>query len=308
MTDVRLSRRAMLRLLLASAPLAAGVRPARAAGEPMTQRTIPVSGERIPVIGLGTWQTFDVGPAETERAPLREVLRLFLAHGGRVVDSSPMYGSAESVLGDLAAELRAHDRLFLATKVWTGGEAAGVRQMEESLERMRARRLDLVQVHNLLDWRTHLKTLRAWKEQGRVRYLGVTHYTASAYEELERVMESEPLDFVQLNYSIAEREAERRLLPLARERGIAVLANRPFAKAGLFRRVRGRALPAWAAEFDCASWAQFFLKFVIGHPAVTCAIPATSNPKHAVDNMQAGYGRLPDGAMRQRMAERVRQL
>lgn len=308
MTDVRLSRRAMLRLLLASAPLAAGVRPARAAGEPMTQRTIPVSGERIPVIGLGTWQTFDVGPAETERAPLREVLRLFLAHGGRVVDSSPMYGSAESVLGDLAAELRAHDRLFLATKVWTGGEAAGVRQMEESLERMRARRLDLVQVHNLLDWRTHLKTLRAWKEQGRVRYLGVTHYTASAYKELERVMESEPLDFVQLNYSIAEREAERRLLPLARERGIAVLANRPFAKAGLFRRVRGRALPAWAAEFDCASWAQFFLKFVIGHPAVTCAIPATSNPKHAVDNMQAGYGRLPDGAMRQRMAELVRQL
>lgn len=180
--------------------------------------------------------------------------------------------------------------------------------MEASLERLRVRRLDLMQVHNLLDWRTHLKTLRGWKEQGRVRYLGVTHYTASAYEELERVMRSEPLDFVQLNYSIAEREAEHRLLPLARERGIAVLVNRPFAKAGLFGRVRGRELPAWAAEFDCASWAQFFLKFVIGHPAVTCAIPATSNPRHIVDNLQAGYGRLPDKATRQRMAALVQAL
>lgn len=308
MTEFRPSRRSLLRLLLASAPLAAGMRLVRAEEGRMTQRAIPGSGERIPVIGLGTWQTFDVGAGESDRAPLREVLRLFLEHGGRVVDSSPMYGRAESVVGDLAAESGVHERLFLATKVWTSGEAAGVRQMEESLKRLRAPRLDLMQVHNLLDWRTHLKTLRRRKEQGRVRYLGVTHYTESAYGELERVMRAEPLDFVQLNYSIAEREAEARLLPLARERGIAVLANRPFAKAGLFGRVRGRALPAWAGEFDCASWAQFFLKFVIGHPAVTCAIPATSNPKHLVDNVQAGYGRLPDEAMRQRMAALVRDL
>lgn len=308
MTDCRLSRRAMLRLLLASAPLSAGVRPAPAEDRRMTERAIPGSGESIPVIGLGTWQTFDVGASEAARAPLREVLRLFIEHGGRVVDSSPMYGRSESVVGDLAAGLDAHDRLFLATKVWTSGETTGVRQMEESLGRLRARRLDLMQVHNLLDWRTHLKTLRDWKEQGRIRYLGVTHYTASAYDELERVMKSEPLDFVQLNYSIAEREAQQRLLPFARDRGIAVLANRPFAKAGLFGRVRGRALPAWAAEFDCASWAQFFLKFVIGHPAVTCAIPATSSPRHIVDNVQAGYGRLPDEATRQRMAALVQGL
>lgn len=308
MADRRMSRRAVLRLLLASAPLAAGARLVLAQGKRMTQRAIPGSGELLPVVGLGTWQTFDVGVAESERAPLREVLRLFLDHGGRLVDSSPMYGRAESVVGDLAADLAAHDRLFLATKVWTSGEVAGRRQMEESLKRLRARRVDLMQVHNLLDWRTHLKTLRTWKEQGRVRYLGVTHYTASAYDELERVMRDQPLDFVQLNYSIAEREAERRLLPLARERGIAVLANRPFAQAGLFRRVRGRDLPGWAAEFDCASWAQFFLKFVIGHPAVTCVIPATRNPRHLVDNVQAGYGRLPDEAARQRMAALVRDL
>jgi diketogulonate reductase-like aldo/keto reductase len=294
----------MLRLLLA-VPLLGSIRLVRADDRRVTRRTIPSSGEPIPTIGLGTWQTFDVGPSEAGRAPLREVLRLFIEHGGRVVDSSPMYGRSESTVGELAAGLAAHDKLFLATKVWTSGEAAGFRQMEESLERLRTGRLDLMQVHNLLDWRAHLTTLRGWKEQGRVRYLGVTHYAASAYGELERVMRSEPIDFVQLNYSIAEREAEHRLLPLARERGIAVLANRPFAKAGLFGRVRGRPLPGWAAEFDCATWAQFFLKFIIGHPAVTCAIPATSNPRHLIDNMQACYGRLPDQAMRQRMAALV---
>src|SRR5207244_7328456 len=228
-------------------------------------------------------------------------LQSFVGLGGRVVDSSPMYGTAESVVGKLAAEFAVTDTLFLATKVWTSGSEAGVTQMEQSLRRLRARRLDLMQIHNLLDWRTHLATLRSWKEAGRIRYLGVTHYTSSAYDELERVLRAEPLDFVQVNYSLGEREAERRILPVARERGIAVLVNRPFSEGGLFQRVRGRALPDWAAEFDCASWAQFFLKWILGHPSVTCVIPGTSRPDHVVDNMAAGRGRLPDAKTRERM-------
>ena len=271
----------------------------------MLQRPIPSSGEAIPAIGLGTWRTLDVGGSPTERSPLEEVLQRFVALGGQVVDSSPMYGAAESVLGDLGAALAVTDRLFLATKVWTSGREAGIAQMEQSFQRLRVRRLDLMQVHNLLDWRTHLRALRAWKQAGRIRYLGVTHYTASAYDELERVLRSEPLDFVQVNYSLGEREAERRILPLARERGIAVLVNRPFSEGGLFRRVRGQALPAWAAEVGCTSWAQIFLKWILAHPAVTCVIPATSRPQHVLDNMAAGTGALPDAATRDRMAALV---
>jgi diketogulonate reductase-like aldo/keto reductase len=212
-----------------------------------------------------------------------------------------MYGAAETVVGDLAAELGLHS-LFVATKVWTSGREAGIRQMEQSLQRLRVTRLDLMQIHNLVDWRTHLKTLRVWKETGRVRYIGVTHYTASAYEDMERVMRDGPLDFVQLNYSLAERDAERRLLPLARDRGIAVLVNRPYVEGALFRRVRGRPLPAWAADVDCRSWGQFFLKWILAHPAVTAVIPATSRPEHLDDNMQAGTGALPDAGTRERMA------
>ena len=300
--DARLTRRAALRLMAAAA--AAGPASAGAAA-PMLQRPIPSSGEAIPVIGLGTWRTFDVGGSPAERAPLEEVLQRFVALGGQVVDSSPMYGAAESVLGDLGAALAVTDRLFLATKVWTSGREAGIAQMEQSFQRLRVRRLDLMQVHNLLDWRTHLRALRAWKQAGRIRYLGVTHYTASAYDELERVLRSEPLDFVQVNYSLGEREAERRILPLARERGIAVVVNRPFSEGGLFRRVRGQALPAWAAEVGCASWAQIFLKWILAHPAVTCVIPATSRPQHVLDNMTAGTGALPDAATRDRMAALV---
>lgn len=295
-----LTRRTVLRLMAA----AAGARPAGAA-VPILERPIPSSGERIPAVGLGTWRTFDVGSGAAERARLRDVLRSFVDLGGRVLDSSPMYGAAESVAGDLGADLGVTSRLFLATKVWTGGRQAGVAQMEQSLTRLRTRRLDLMQVHNLLDWRTHLATLRDWKAAGRIRYLGVTHYTASAYDELERVMRGEPLDFVQVNYSLGERTAERRILPLARERGIAVLVNRPFAEGGLFGRVRGQPLPAWAAEADCASWAQIFLKWILAHPAVTCVIPATSRPQHLADNMGAGTGRLPDAATRERMSTLV---
>src|SRR2546425_3178177 len=250
-----LTRRAVLRLMVAAAagPASAGAAPS------ILERPIPSSGERLPVVGLGTWRTFDVGASEAERRPLEGVLANFVGLGGRVIDSSPMYGAAESVVGDVAADLAIADKLFLATKVWATGRDAGLAQMEQSLRRLRARRLDLVQIHNLLDWRTHLPTLRAWKAAGRIRYLGVTHYTSSAYDDLERVLRSEPLDFVQVNYSLGEREAQRRILPLARERGIAVLVNRPFSEGGLFQRVRGQALPAWTSEFDCASWAQFFL-------------------------------------------------
>ena len=295
-----LTRRAVLRLMAAATgPAGAGVAPA-----PL-ERLIPSSGEKIPAVGLGTWRTFDVGASATERAPLTDVLRRFAELGGRVVDSSPMYGAAESVVGDLATDLAITDKLFLATKVWTSGRDAGVTQMEQSLRRLRTQRLDLMQIHNLLDWRTHLRTLREWKAAGRVRYVGVTHYTSSAYDELERVLRGEPLDFVQVNYSLGEREAERRILPLARDRGVAVLANRPFSEGGLFQRVRGRALPGWAAEFDCESWAQFFLKWILAHSAVTCVIPATSRPEHLVDNMKAGTANLPDAATRERMAALV---
>src|SRR6185295_6082305 len=222
-----------------------------------------------------------------------------------VLDSSPMYGTAELVAGDLAGGAHLTDKLFWSTKVWTSGAAAGVTQMEQSLARLRVKRLDLMQIHNLLDWRTHLKTLREWKTAGRVRYIGVTHYTAGAYDELERVLRAEPLDFVQVNYSIGEREAERRILPLARDRGVAVLVNRPFAEGGLFQRVRGQALPPWAADLGAESWAQLFLKWILAHPAVTCVIPGTSRPQHLVDNMKAGVGALPDAAARDRMAALV---
>lgn len=297
---VGLTRRAVLGLLMAAA---AG--PSGAGASSILERPIPSSGEKLPAVGLGTWRTFDVGTSAAEREPLKEVLGRLVALGGRVVDSSPMYGTAESVVGDLAGELGLTDKLFLATKVWTSGREAGIAQMEQSLRRLRAGRLDLMQIHNLLDWRTHLRTLRTWKETGRIRYLGVTHYTSSAYDELERVLRSEPLDFVQVNYSLGEREAERRILPLAHDRGIAVLVNRPFSEGSLFQRIRGRALPPWAAEIDCESWAQFFLKWILAHSAVTCAIPGTSRPQHVIDNMTAGTGRLPDAATRERMASLV---
>jgi aryl-alcohol dehydrogenase-like predicted oxidoreductase len=269
----------------------------------MLQRPIPSSGELLPAVGLGTYSTFDVGNSASERTNLKEVLRLFAQHGGKLVDSSPMYGSAESVVGDVARDEKLTERLFMATKVWTSGREAGIGQMHESMRRMGVAHMDLMQVHNLLDLKTYEKTLRDWKAQGKIRYLGITHYHAGAHGELERLVKTKQYDFVQFNYSIAEREAEDRLLPACAESGTAVIVNRPFAQANLFNRVRGKELPAWAAEFDCQSWAQFFLKYILAHPAVTCVIPATSKPKHLVDNMQAGLGRMPDAATRKKMAE-----
>jgi diketogulonate reductase-like aldo/keto reductase len=265
-------------------------------GSAILTRRIPSTGETIPVVGLGTWQTFDVGPSPAARAPLEDVLGAFVELGGRLVDSSPMYGRSEEVVGDLAAKLGLQPKLFLATKVWTSGKAAGIRQMEESMRKLRSNRIDLMQVHNLVDVDAHLATLAGWKRDGRVRYVGVTHYTAGSHEAVARLIASKPVDFVQINYSVGERDAERRLLPLAQERGAAVIANRPFACGDLFRRLRQKPLPAWAAEIDCDSWAQVLLKFVVSHPAITCAIPATSRAAHLRDNMKAAYGRLPDGS------------
>ena len=270
--------------------------------ESIVRKPIPRTGEALPVIGLGTWQTFDVGAGKAAGQPLREVLREFVRAGGSVVDSSPMYGTSETVAGDIAHELGLHKQLFIATKVWTSGRAAGIAQMEESFRRLRTQRMDLMQVHNLVDYRVHLDTLRRWKEQGRVRYIGVTHYTSGAYDQLARVLTSEALDFVQCNYSLAEREAEERLLPLAAERRLAVLINRPFAEGRLLRRVAGKPLPPWAKDIGCGSWAQFALKFIVSHPAVTCAIPATAKVDHLIDNMRAGRAPMPDAAMRERMA------
>ncbi|MEO7425626.1 MAG: aldo/keto reductase [Fibrobacteria bacterium] len=265
-------------------------------------RPIPSSGEPIPVIGLGSWQSFDVGSDPSERAPQAQVLRAFVELGGRMVDSSPMYGRSEKVIGDLITEQGLKGKLFLATKVWTSGQAEGRRQMEDSFRKLGTGIMDLMQVHNLVDVGTQLATLREWKAAGRIRYLGITHYNAGGHAAVARLMETEDLDFVQINYSAGEREAENRILPLARERGIAVLANRPFAGGDLARAIL-REVPAWAAEIECVSWPQILLKFVLSHPAVTCAIPATSNLAHLRANMAAGRGPLPDAALRERIAQ-----
>ena len=269
----------------------------------MLTRTIPVSGEKLPVVGLGSWQQFDVSSASEERNPLKEVLKNMHHIGGKVIDASPMYGRAEQVIGDLTDEVKLNDKFFLATKVWTTGRQAGVDQMNESLRKMRRKTIDLMQVHNLQDWQTHLKTLKDWKSQGKIRYIGVTHYTDSAHAQLEQIVRSKSVDFVQFNYSIRSRNAEKSLLNAARDNGVAVIINEPFDQGALFRSVKGKELPAWAADYDIKSWAQFFLKYLLGNAAVTCVIPGTSDVKHLVDNMGAGFGRLPDEAGRKKMVE-----
>jgi diketogulonate reductase-like aldo/keto reductase len=296
------ARREALRLLAACAGLLAMNRATPQQSAPIT-RPIPATGEPLPVIGLGTWQVFDVGNDGAARAPLREVLRAFFAAGGRMVDSSPMYGTSESVVGDLCTELAICEPLFVATKVWTTGREAGIQQMETSFRRLRVAKMDLMQVHNLQDVAVHTRTLADWKAKGRVRFIGITHYTSSAYAEVERWLKTGQYDFLQINYSLAERESAERLLPLARERKIAVIANRPFAEGAMFRRVRGEPVPDWAKEAGMATWAQYFLKWIVSHPAVTCTIPGTGKPEHIVDNLAAGVGTLPGEALRARMAE-----
>jgi diketogulonate reductase-like aldo/keto reductase len=277
-----------------------------AKAKPMITREIPSTREAIPVVGMGTWQTFDVA-SPRERESLQPVLQAFSDAGGTVIDSSPMYGRAEETVGDLLPAMKGGDRAFVATKVWTRGREAGFREMKRSIRRMGGR-VDLMQVHNLLDYGTHIQTLRRWKEEGTIRYIGVTHYELGAFDELERIIERDGVDFVQLPYSIGLREAEKRLLPAAQNSNTAVLVMRPFEEGRVFQRVKGKALPSFAAEIDCDSWAQFFLKFILGHPAVTCPIPATANVRHMRDNMRAGLGRLPDEAMRRRMLEAYSEL
>jgi diketogulonate reductase-like aldo/keto reductase len=274
------------------------------AADAMIARPIPSSGEAMPVIGLGTWNVFDVGEDAGARAPLKEVLRRLVDAGGRMIDTSPMYGRAEAVTGDLVAELGLRPRVFLATKVWTSGREQGIAQMRRSAERLRSPVIDLVQIHNLLDWRTHLATLRQMKAAGQVRYIGITHYTTSSLPELARILESEPgIDFVQFGYSLATRDAETKLLPVAAARRVATIVNQPFESGDMFRRVRGKPVPEWAADFDCTSWAQLFLKYILAEPAVTAIIPATANPEHMADDLKAGFGRLPDAQQRQRIRQ-----
>ncbi|HEY0766619.1 MAG TPA: aldo/keto reductase [Steroidobacteraceae bacterium] len=274
-------------------------------GDGLILRKIPSSGEELAVIGLGTSRTFEVGESSAERAPLKDVLEAFFASGGRgrLIDTSPMYSSAERVLGELMMP-DMHQKAFLATKVWTRGERSGIEQMTHSAHLLAGgARLDLIQVHNLLDLDTQLKTLRKWKDAGRVRYVGVTHYTVGAHAELARVLTREKLDFVQFNYSPVTRAAEKQLLPLAAQRGVAVLVNRPFEDGALFQAVRGKPLPAWAADVQAASWGQLALKFIAAHPAVTCIIPATGKLAHLKDNLGGGRGRLPDARQREAIAQ-----
>jgi diketogulonate reductase-like aldo/keto reductase len=294
------------RLLLGG--VAAALLPTRAdfaMAEPvMINRPIPSSGEAMPVVGLGTWPIFDVGTDETARRPLRDVVKTLVAGGGKMIDTSPMYGRSEGVVGDLVAELGVRDKVFLATKVWISGRDQGIAQMQRSAKLLKSPIIDLMQIHNLVDWRTQLATMRDMKAKGQLRYIGITHYTTGALAELARILESENgIDFVQCGYSLETREPETRLLPVAAQRRVAVIVNQPFEQGDLFRKTRGKPLPEWAAEFDCASWAQLFLKYLLGDPAVTVVIPATDKPDHMADNLKAGYGRLPDAKQREQIRQ-----
>ena len=297
----RSSRKRRLLLQAGAAALLAPVTESPAAPAGLITRAIPRSGERLPAIGLGTYQVFDVPTAQLAGTELQNVLRRFVALGGSVIDSSPMYGHAEAATGALSAAVNARPSLFIATKVWTSGREAGIRQMEDSFRLLQTKTIDLMQVHNLLDLRIHLPVLREWKKAGRIRYLGITHYHAGTHAELEKLVKTGDFDFVQINYSMDEPEAEARLLPACADSGTATLINRPFSQAGLFGRVRGKPLPPWCADMDCSSWAQFFLKWIISNPAVTCAIPGTGRVAHIEDNMAACTGRLPDAALRKKM-------
>ncbi len=274
----------------------------------LLQGEIPSTGERIPAIGMGTWITFNVGSDETLIEARTRVLGTFLEQGGSVIDCSPMYGTAADVLGKALAALNAHRQVFAATKIWTSDGTATIDQANESRRRWGVEGFDLLQVHNLRAWKDHLPTLFEMKERGELRYVGITTSHGRRHDELARIMETEPLDFVQLTYNLLDREVEQRLLPIARERGIAVIANRPFKGGQLFQRFQSEPLPSWAEEIGARNWAEYFLKFIISHPAVTCAIPATSSVEHMRENMGAMRGKLPDSRQRQRMVDYVRQL
>ncbi|MFK8007259.1 MAG: aldo/keto reductase [Saprospiraceae bacterium] len=269
----------------------------------MNTRKIISSGKMLPVIGVGTWQSFDVGENPAERNPLKEVLKILIEHGGSVIDSSPMYGRSEKVVGELTAELEIKNKIFEATKVWTTGKEEGIDQMYTSMNLMGAHPMDLMQIHNLVDWKTHLKTLQKWKEEEKVRNIGITHYHKGGYAEMEKIMKTENIDFIQINYNLAVRDAAERILPLAKDKGIAVLINRPYEGGSLFKKMKGKEIPTWAKEFEAESWGQIFLKFILAHPAVNCVIPGTSKVKHMKDNVQAGFGKYPNQTMQKRLID-----
>ncbi|TMI75828.1 MAG: aldo/keto reductase [Bacteroidetes bacterium] len=269
----------------------------------MLQRLILSTGESVPVIGIGSWLRFDIGESSSKRNELKQVLALMHQHKASVIDSSPMYGRSEQVIGELTDETGLANEFFYATKVWTSGRQAGIKQMNESMQRMRRSTMDLIQVHNLVDWQTHLGTLQEWKKEGRIRYTGITHYQVSFHSQLAKIIEQGAVDFVQFNYSIATRHAEKNLLPLAMEKGVAVIINEPLEKGALFQKVKSKPIPSWAADYEIKSWASFFLKYIISHPAVTCVIPATGNPLHMRDNLLSGEDPLPDEKGRKKMAD-----
>ncbi|MGL6244438.1 aldo/keto reductase [Pseudomonas sp.] len=274
-------------------------------GKNMLTRAIPSSSEPLPIVGLGTYRGFDVEPSSAAYKQLPAVLRALFEKGGTVIDSSPMYGRAEETTGELLSIHEPRSPAFLATKVWTRGREEGIAQMEQSFKLLQTDRIDLMQIHNLLDWQTHLPTLRKWKEEGRIRYIGITHYTASAYEEVEAVLRAEPLDFLQINYALDDRSVEKRILPLCRERGVAVICNRPFGGGDLLTRLKDKPLPRWAADVRVSSWAQMALKFLLSHSAVTCVIPGTGNPRYMADNAGAGFGPMLTGAQREQLIDIV---
>jgi aryl-alcohol dehydrogenase-like predicted oxidoreductase len=270
---------------------------------PLIQKKIPSSGESLPIIGLGTARRYEEITTEAERAPLRETFREFQALGAKVIDTAPTYGAAETVVGDLVSELKIRDSLFIATKVSTRGRESGLAQLDQSFKRLRIPKIDLIAVHNLRDTQTHLRTLREWKQAGRIRYVGITTSSDNQYPEFEKTMKAEALDFIQVDYALDNRDAGERILPLAADRGMAVMVNLPFGRGRLFNAVQGKKLPPWASEFDCATWAQFFLKYIVSHPAVTCAVPGMAKAEYVRDNLAAAQGRLPDAAMRRRMEQ-----
>ncbi len=300
--ELQLSRRQFVSTVSAAiASLLLTPWPLKATNPAMLRKTIPGTAESLPVIGLGSSRTFNVDSGAPVIADFVTLIQEFFALGGELIDSSPMYGSAEQIIGILLNQADVRDRVFAATKVWTDGKQAGIQQMERSAQQWGIDRFELMQIHNLRDWQTHLKTLKTWKAEGKIRYLGITTSHGRSHRELETLLRQEPFDFVQLSYNIEDRSVENRLLPLAADRGIAVLVNRPYQRGSLFRAVKGKPLPDWAGEFDCRSWGQFFLKYIVSHPAVTCVIPATTKIHHLQDNMGAGLGRQPDTALRKKM-------
>ena len=302
---MKTSRRTVLKVVGVSSLTPSIALQATDAKNYMARRIIPSTGELLPVIGLGTSRVFDTNLSEKSLNPRKEIVKALLDHGGSLIDTSPMYGRAEEVTGKIAQDLKINDRLFMATKVWIEGKEAGEIQMNASSKKLNKAVIDLMQIHNLLDWKTHIKTLYEWKEQGKINYIGISHFRSNAFNQIEKIITKERIDFAQFNYSLEEREAEKRLLPLCREKGVATLINRPFMRGKLFKAVARKKLPSWAYEYNVNTWSQFFLKFILANQAVTTVIPATSNPAHMIDNLIGGIGPIPEVGLQKKMVEVV---